>query len=108
MARVSFGEGGIFAYHGRVSKKDKRSGYYFTERLNTPLIVKAKWDLKDATAAQLAVREKFASAWTKVKADAANPDKVEEWRAIAEASNGKWKTWRGAAFASYFSSTGGE
>lgn len=108
MARVSFGEGGIFSYHGRISKKDKRSGYYFTERLSTPLIVKAKWDLKDPSVAQLAVREKFVNAWAKVKLDAANPEKIEEWRAVAEASNGKYKTWRGAAFASYYAQGGGE
>ena len=57
---------------------------------------------KDPTANQLAAQERFSSAWKKVSADAKNPEKVEEWRAIAEASNGKFKTWRGAAFASYY------
>ena len=56
----------------------------------------------DPTAAQLAARERFSSAATQAAADMSDPEKKEEWQAIADASNGKWKTARGAAFASYY------
>ena len=32
----------------------------------------------------------------------ADPDKKAEWQEIATASHGRWKTARGAAFASYY------
>ncbi len=32
----------------------------------------------------------------------ADPDKKVEWQEIANASHGKWKTARGAAFAVYY------
>lgn len=62
---------------------------------------------KPATAAQLAVQERFATAQTQASADMLDPEKKSEWKAIADASNGKWKTARGAAFASYYNKTSG-
>jgi hypothetical protein len=38
----------------------------------------------------------------------ADLDKKAEWEAIAEASNGKYKTARGAAFAAYYAEIGNE
>ncbi|MBO5086566.1 MAG: hypothetical protein J6B65_04935 [Paludibacteraceae bacterium] len=57
---------------------------------------------KDPTMAQLAQQERFAQAASKAADDMADIDKKAEWQAIAEASNGKYKTARGAAFAVYY------
>jgi hypothetical protein len=57
---------------------------------------------KEPTAAQLAVQSRFAEASDKASKDMLDPEKKAEWKAVAEASNGKWKTARGAAFASYY------
>ena len=35
-------------------------------------------------------------------------DKKLEWQAVAEASNGKYKTARGAAFAAYYAEAGND
>ena len=37
----------------------------------------------------------------------ADPEKKEEWKEVADASSGKWKTPRGAAFASYYNKASG-
>ena len=37
----------------------------------------------------------------------ADPEKKEEWKAVLDASAGKWKTPRGAAFASYYNKASG-
>lgn len=65
---------------------------------------KVTYSDKEPTAAQLANEERFATASSRANADMQDPDKKAEWQAIADASNGKWKTARGAAFASYFAS----
>lgn len=62
---------------------------------------------KPATAAQLAAQERFASAQAKAAADMLDPEKKAEWKAIADASRGKFKTARGAAFASYYNKEAG-
>ena len=59
----------------------------------------------EPTAAQIAGRERFATAATQASADMADPEKKEEWQAVADASGGKYKTARGAAFASYYNAT---
>lgn len=102
MAKIGFDTGGIDAIRGRVNGKNKRTGYYYKEMYGETILVQADWKYKEPTAAQLACQERFTSAWDKVNIDAKNPEKVEEWKAIAEASRGKHKTWRGAAFASYY------
>lgn len=62
---------------------------------------------KPATAAQLAVQERFATAQAQASADMLDPDKKAEWKAIADASNGRYKTARGAAFANYYNKASG-
>lgn len=57
---------------------------------------------KEPTAEQLALRARFATAATQASADMADPDKRAEWQEVANASHGKYKTARGAAFASYY------
>ena len=54
------------------------------------------------TAAQTAAMARFKSASQKAAADMADPEKKEEWKAIAVASHGKIKTARGAAFQHYY------
>lgn len=56
---------------------------------------------KESTAAQIAAQVAFADAASKAAADMADPEKKAEWQAIADASHGKYKTARGAAFAHY-------
>lgn len=62
---------------------------------------------KPATAAQLACQERFATAQAQASADMLDPEKKAEWKAIANASNGKFKTARGAAFANYYNKASG-
>lgn len=62
---------------------------------------------KPATAAQLAAQERFATAQTQASADMLDPEKKAEWKAIAAASNGRYKTARGAAFANYYNKASG-
>lgn len=62
---------------------------------------------KPATAAQLAVQERFATAQAQASADMLDPEKKAEWKAVADASNGRFKTARGAAFANYYNKAGG-
>ena len=50
----------------------------------------------------LEAQERFASAAAKAAADMADPEKKAEWQAVADASHGKFKTARGAAFAVYY------
>ena len=78
----------------------------FSKRFGKTYAWELKVSEKDATVAQLAVRERFSSAATQAAADMSDPEKKEEWQAIADASNGKWKTARGAAFASYYNKAG--
>lgn len=57
---------------------------------------------KEPTAAQTAAMARFKSAAQKAAQDMADPDKKAEWQAIADASHGKIKTARGAAFRTYY------
>lgn len=102
MAKVDYLNLDLDQVHGRVSRKNKRSGMYFCTRYGEQIAVKAEWTLKDPTAAQIAARTRFATASNLANADMEDPDKKAEWQAIADASNGKYKTARGAAFASYY------
>lgn len=60
---------------------------------------------KESTAAQIAAQARFATASAQASTDMLNPEKKAEWRAIADASHGKYKTARGAAFAHYYQET---
>lgn len=57
---------------------------------------------KPPTALQIQLQSRFATAAAQAAADMKDPEKYAEWKAIADASHGKWKTARGAAFASYY------
>lgn len=57
---------------------------------------------KEPTAAQTEAMARFKSAAQKAAQDMADPEKKAEWQAIADASHGKIKTARGAAFRSYY------
>lgn len=59
----------------------------------------------EPTAAQIAGRARFAEAASKAAADMADPEKKAEWQAVADSSGGKFKTARGAAFASYYNAS---
>lgn len=101
MAKVGFDTGGIDALRGRTNAKNKRTGYYYKEMYGETVLVQADWKLQEPTAAQIAGRERFANASAKAAADMLDPEKKAEWQAIADASHGKYKTARGAAFAKY-------
>ena len=83
-------------------KFDKNENLVFSKRFGQTYAWEMTPSTKEPTAAQLAVQSRFAEAASKAAADMADPEKKEEWLAVAEASNGKWKTPRGAAFASYY------
>lgn len=63
---------------------------------------KVTYSDKEPTANQLALRARFATAASQAADDMLDPDKKAEWHEIAMASNGRWKTARGAAFSSYY------
>ena len=92
-------------FEGVSDKLEKDDSLVFSQRYGATYAWEVEHSKKDPTPAQLAVRERFANATSKATADMADPEKKEEWQAIADASNGKWKTARGAAFASYYSKT---
>lgn len=87
-------------------KLDKNEKLVFSKRFGQTYAWEMTPSNLDPTAAQLAARERFSSAATQAAADMADPEKKEEWQAIADASNGRWKTARGAAFASYYNKAG--
>lgn len=107
MAFVSYSTTGVRAFRGRTSRKNRREGAYFCERLGEAIVVDAEWSLKSPTAAQLAVRERFSTASAQAATDMADPEKKAEWKEVAMKSNGKFKTARGAAFASYYNKASG-
>lgn len=108
MAKVGYLNLDLNEVHGRVSRKNKREGMYFCTRYGEQLAIKAVWSQKDPTMAQLAHQERFAQAAQMASDDMADIDKKAEWQAIADASNGKYKTARGAAFAAYYAELGNE
>ena len=83
-------------------KFDKNEKLVFSKRYGNVYAWEMTPYTGEPTANQLAAQARFAVAASKAAADMADPEKKEEWMAVAEASNGKWKTPRGAAFASYY------
>jgi hypothetical protein len=86
-------------------KLDKNENLVFSKRFGQTYAWEMTPSTKEPTAAQLAVQSRFAEAASKAAADMADPEKKAEWQAVADASNGKWKTARGAAFASYYAAS---
>ena len=89
----------IESIHGKL---DKDENFVFSKRYGNTHVWEVEPSKKEPTAAQLAVQSRFAEAAAQASADMKDPEKRAEWQEIAEASNGKWKTARGAAFASYY------
>ena len=92
----------ISVVDGIKGKLDKNEKLVFSKRFGQTYAWEMTPSTKEPTAAQLAVQERFATAASQAAADMSDPDKKAEWQAVADASNGKWKTARGAAFASYY------
>ena len=89
-------------FEGVSGKLDKDDSLVFSQRYGQTFAWEVEHSKKDPTPAQLAAQARFATAATKAAADMLDPEKKEEWQSIADASNGKYKTSRGAAFASYY------
>lgn len=89
-------------FEGVSGKLDKDDSLVFSQRYGQTFAWEVEHSKKDPTPAQLAAHARFAEASTKAAIDMADPEKKEEWQSVADASNGRYKTARGAAFASYY------
>ena len=89
-------------FEGVSGKLDKDDSLVFSQRYGATHAWEMQHSTKPPTAAQIAAQERFAAAASKAAADMADPEKKAEWQAVADASHGKFKTARGAAFASYY------
>jgi hypothetical protein len=94
----------IESIHGKL---DKDENFVFSKRYGNTHVWEVEPSTKEPTANQLAQQMRFATAASQAAEDMKDPDKKAEWQSVAEASNGKWKTARGAAFASYYSQAEG-
>ena len=94
-------------FEGVSGKLDKDDSLVFSQRYGATHAWEMEHSTKPATAAQTAAQERFVAAASKAAADMADPEKKAEWQEIARTSNGKWKTARGAAFASYYNESSG-
>jgi hypothetical protein len=92
----------IESIHGKL---DKDENFVFSKRYGNTHVWEVEPSQKEPTAAQLAVQSRFAEAASQASADMLDPEKKAEWQDVADASNGKWKTARGAAFASYYAAS---
>ena len=92
-------------FEGVSGKLDKDDSLVFSQRYGATHAWEMEHSTKPPTAAQTAAQARFASAASKAAADMADPEKKAEWQEIADNSNGKWKTAKGAAFASYYAAS---
>ena len=95
-------------FEGCSGKLDKDDNLVFSQRYGTTYAWEVEPSKKDPSMAQLAQQERFAQAASKAADDMADIDKKAEWQAIADASNGKYKTARGCAFAAYYAEAGND
>lgn len=95
----------ISVVDGISGKLDKNENLVFSKRFGQTYAWEMTPSNLDPTAAQIAARTRFSTAATKAAQDMADPEKKAEWQAVADASNGRYKTARGAAFASYYRET---
>ena len=95
-------------FKGVSGKLDKDDELVFSQRYGATYAWEVEKSKKDPTMAQLAQQERFAQAASKAADDMLDLDKKLEWQAVAEASNGKYKTARGAAFAAYYAEAGND
>lgn len=89
---------------GMAGKLDKSEKLVFSNRYGNIHAWNVTPSDKEPSAAQLAQQAKFASVNSQVKTEMADPVKKAQWEAVAKASKGKWKTARGACFASLMKS----
>ena len=89
----------IESIHGKL---DKDENFVFSKRYGNTHVWEVEPSQKEPTEKQLANRARFATAATQASADMADPDKRAEWQEVADNSNGRYKTARGAALASYY------
>ena len=94
-------------FEGVSGKLDKDDNLVFSQRYGATHAWEMEHSTKPPTAAQTAAQERFAEAASKAAADMADPEKKAEWQAVADASHGKFKTARGAAFAVYYNQGSG-
>ena len=83
-------------------KLDGSENIVFSKRYGNTYAWEMTPSTKEPTQKQLANRARFATACTQASADMADPDKRAEWQEVADNSNGRYKTARGAAMASYY------
>lgn len=95
----------ISVVDGISGKLDKNEKLVFSKRFGNTYAWEMTPSTKEPTAAQIAARSRFSTASTQAAADMLDPEKKSEWQAIADSSGGKFKTARGAAFASYYNAT---
>lgn len=97
----------ISVIEGIRGKLDGTENLVFSKRYGQTYAWEMRHSDNEPTAAQIACMTRFSTAATKAAEDMADPEKKMEWQEIANASNGKYKTARGAAFASYYKETSG-
>lgn len=108
MAKINPSVAYVGCVQGVFERKHKgETAIVATCRYGANYACEVKYSDKEPSAAQLAVQERFATASAQASADMADPEKKAEWKAIADASRGKFKTPRGAAFASYYNKASG-
>lgn len=93
----------ISVIEGIRGKLDGTENLVFSKRYGQTYAWEMRPSTKEPTVGQLALRERFSQAASQAAEDMKDIDKKAEWQAVADASNGKYKTARGAAFASYYS-----
>lgn len=102
MARIQGEMPFVMSQHGSYKKGHKGDTRIVTRTIyGNTYANPVTYSDKEPTAAQIAAQAAFADAASKAAADMADPEKKAEWQAVADASHGKYKTARGAAFASY-------
>lgn len=89
-------------FKGVSGKLDKDDSLVFSQRYGETYAWEVEPSKKEPTEEQMAHRARFATACTQAAADMADPDKRAEWQEVADNSNGRYKTARGAAMASYY------
>ena len=93
----------LFApFKGVSGKLDKDDELVFSQRYGTTYAWEVEHYTGPATAAQLAVQERFATAAAQASSDMSDPEKKAEWKEALANSNGKYKTPKGIAFAHYY------
>lgn len=106
MARIQGDMPFVMSQHGSYKKGHKGDTRIVTRTVyGNTYANPVTYSDKEPTAAQIAAQARFTTASAKASADMLDPEKKAEWKAIADASHGKYKTARGAAFAHYYQET---